>query len=223
MTARRPRIRVRGGPVRARRGFPAPPPSSPRPTSPDERRGRWAISAESITAASAVVAALIALAVGVWENVQERRHNRLSVFPSVELVAEVRPAAAPDSVTRASVRLMNNGVGPAIIDTVLLVLRGGDGEERAYTTWEAARPVLDAWGVRLGSRAELGEGTVLGVGNEFRLVTFELPDSVPGAAVRRFDELLHRLGIVVVYRSIYGDVHRSTLGEDAPPDETPAR
>lgn len=176
---------------------------------PDDR---WKLSAETITAASAVVAALVALWVGIWENAQQRAHNRLSVSPALELVAEVRSSDA-DTVDRAVIRLVNEGVGPAIVEDVRIRVREPGGEEHAYGGWTEAEPALERWGVDVTSRTELGGGTVLGVGREHDLVTFEA-EGVGESGQRSFTRLLEQVGVEIVYRSVYEDEYRATFGED---------
>lgn len=172
---------------------------------------RWTLSAESVTAASAVVAALIALAVGVWENVQQRRHARMSVFPSIEYVAELRTEET-DSSARGAIRIVNEGVGPAIIDDVRVRVRRLDGSEQVYRTWAEAEEVLGTLGVEITRRAEFGEGSVMGAGRERDLVVFEFEAAErPQQAAERFARVLDRLGVEIVYRSIYGDEYRATL------------
>jgi hypothetical protein len=176
-------------------------------------RSRWALSAESITAAAAVVAALVALAVGVWENAEQRRHNRLSVFPSLDYIAELRVRTEDqDTVRQAVIRIVNEGVGPAVIDEVGIRVRDPAGVEREYRSSEEAEPALEAWGVVVRSRADFGEGAVMGVGRERDLVSFSFPAGRdPQELTRSFTRVLEHLRIVIVYHSIYGDPHRAVF------------
>ncbi|MEX2473140.1 MAG: hypothetical protein WEA34_13215 [Gemmatimonadota bacterium] len=174
---------------------------------------KWVPSTETIVSASAIVAALIALFVGVWENVQERQHNRLSVFPHLELITELATNEEPDSVDRAIIRIINEGVGPAIIDEVRIQVRDQAEDWHIYESWEAAQEPMEGWGVRMRGRVELPEETVMGIGREFSLVTFTAPADSPEGPEHPFFQLLDQLGLVITYHSIYGDEYVSTFGD----------
>lgn len=172
---------------------------------------RWKLSAESITAAAAVVAALIALGIGVWENIQQRQHQRLSVFPSLGYIIELRNVDA-DASLQAEIQIVNDGVGPAIIDETRIRVGQPDGTERVYSTWTEAATALEAWGVQVAGHAEFREGSVFGAGRERSWVTLQLPAAEESqAAVQRFAELLERLTVTIRYHSIYRDEFRAPL------------
>lgn len=166
-------------------------------------------------AVSAIVTAVIALVVGVWENVQERQHNRLSVIPALEYVVELReaPDAEPDDAAQAvQIRMINEGVGPAVLRAVEIRITDDAGQSHSYASWGAAAPELRALGVTLAGRSEISSGSMISVGRELLLARLELPAGPDGSLKRRVDELLQRLQITLVYESIYGDTYRATLG-----------
>lgn len=169
------------------------------------------MSAESVTAASAVVAALVALAVGIWENAQERQHHRLSVLPALEYVVELRDAEEGGGM-RGIIRTVNEGVGPAVIDRIRLRVRDASGVEREYTSWGEAAPALGPPGVEITGRAEIADGSVVGIGRMRELVTLRFTESdAPADTMERFGRLLERLIITTEYHSVNGDEYVTSL------------
>lgn len=79
--------------------------------------GRW------LRGAAAGIVALAAVGLAVWEGLENRRHNRLSVVPNVD--------AARDFDMREqtfSFGLLSSGLGPALIRDLRIYLDG----ERVY-------------------------------------------------------------------------------------------
>lgn len=174
---------------------------------------RWSLSAESITAGTALITALIALGIGVWENVEMRRHNRLSVAPSLTFMAELQSAES-DTLDEATIRLVNEGVGPAIVDEIRISLRDDEQDHPVYHSWEDARPALEQFfDFSMTGRSEIGPGTVLSIGRTLDLVTFETPRGQHSKPSQSFQSLLDALSITIEYHSIYEDEFRATFNE----------
>ena len=81
-----------------------------------------------ITAISSTVIALCALGFSVWQAAQARKHNRLSFRPHLTTWTHRNPEKG-----FYAVELINNGLGPAVIEEFLLKVDGkrisGDGAE----------------------------------------------------------------------------------------------
>lgn len=187
-------------------------------------RGR--ASAETITAAAAVIAALVALAVGVWDNIQTRQHNRLSVMPRLVFTVEVDrtdPVVTDgeDTVSRwdtVAVALRNEGVGPAIVDSleVRVALPGGD--TSVHRSLQDAHPELERLhGAVSGlGTTHISPGVVLAAGREIPLMNFRAEGD--GGTYREF---LDRFQVVVRYHSIYGEPRTDTLDTFRPAEGVP--
>ncbi len=67
---------------------------------------------ERIVVVAAVVIALCALGVSLWQGWQTRAHNRLSVLPNLEIYAHFDLPAPRENI---GLYLVNTGVGPAKI------------------------------------------------------------------------------------------------------------
>lgn len=157
----------------------------------------------------AIITATIALGVGVWENVQMREHNRLSVTPHLQLTAEFRTVEA-DSVDQGIIRVTNEGVGPAVIDRVEVVVTGPDGEKRHFETWGEARTLLEElYGVALARRVEIGPDVMFGADRTHELAIFEKPTT---AETPLFPSLLEHVDLRIAYHSVYGEPFETDLG-----------
>jgi hypothetical protein len=77
---------------------------------------------QTVIATSAVVIALISLVVAVWEGVQTRRHNKLSLLPCMRIdrLLLSSPGSPP------MICLLSTGVGPAIIRKFSVTVDGKD-------------------------------------------------------------------------------------------------
>ena len=86
------------------------------------------MSWEAIAGFSSAVVAVCALALTVWQAAISRRHNRLSVTP--HLTTWTQPEEATGTY---SVEILNNGIGPALIQSFSLQVDGqpiaGEGAE----------------------------------------------------------------------------------------------
>jgi len=66
---------------------------------------------ETVTAICAVIIALSALVVSIWEGIQNRKHNRLSVRPHLRIDRSTY-VGSPAKIT-----IGNNGLGTAIVQS----------------------------------------------------------------------------------------------------------
>lgn len=193
------------------------------------RGNRSGVSAETVTAVAAIATALVALAVGVWDNVQTRQHNRLSVIPHLVFVAQLGdvedPGLEPEDDPRegGTLTLRNEGVGPAVVDSVSVHVLGPDSTQLRYASLpEAAQPLerLEP-GVEILGTTDLGSGSVVASGRDLPLLRFAVaeeavPDTLASEGNALAVALLDRLSIVVHYHSVYGDAYSDTLGRVRP-------
>src|SRR5687767_3333578 len=100
-------------------------------------------TASTIAAASATVAAMAAVVIAMWDNVQSRQHNRLSVLPYVDITL-TRTDYADGALT-----IENQGTGPAIIQGMTIRVATPHGRDTAFAEWGPAAPLLRASGASL--------------------------------------------------------------------------
>jgi hypothetical protein len=94
----------------------------------DASARRWLQIASNI---ATLIVAVSAIVLAIWEGMEMRRHNRLSVLPNLN--ASMRSeritgqeAGRPDSVHRLVYSMENTGLGPAVFKKVLIFRRGAD-------------------------------------------------------------------------------------------------
>lgn len=182
---------------------------------------------ETVTAAAAVVTAVVALGVGVWDNIQTREHNRLSVVPYLVFTVELQgvdgdepgdaeaPAGGDEDaegpVRRGRLTLRNEGVGPAVIDSIRVEVDRTGGGTASFSSLNDAEPALATLdeGVRIDATTHVSPGVVLAAGRELPLMSFHLEGGA-GEAAQALD-FLERFRMVVRYRSVYGEARTDTL------------
>lgn len=76
------------------------------------------MKSENIQSLVAVSVALFALFISIWQGCEQRHHNRLSVKPILDL-------EQISYNSNISIRLSNNGLGPAIIEKFLIKTTDG--------------------------------------------------------------------------------------------------
>lgn len=150
---------------------------------PDARP--WYREPETFIAIAALVVSVSAVVVGIYEASLQRAHDRAEVWPHVEISTFI-------SGNGASVGLQNNGIGPAVIKSIVVTV---DGRPRrdwpdvvqallAKTTANFASSTVVDRGVRAGDKVEM-----LGLPREL----------VPP----EFWKAIARVGVVVCYSSVF--------------------
>ena len=161
----------------------------------------------TITASAATLTALVAVVIAVWDNVQTRKHNRLSVLPYVVLQRQQRDSAG---VNRGEVAMSNEGVGPAILHRLEIRLPTEGGRDTVVTTWGSAAPLIQRQGLQILGWMDIVRESALGVqrGNVLLRVQAEGDSANP-----RMQAFLDRLRLRLRYASIYGEEKTATLGD----------
>lgn len=173
----------------------------------DRRQGRRAALAGTVAAAAATVTAIAAVAIAYWDNVQTRRHNRLTVLPYV-VIERIQQDSS--GYNRGSVTVSNEGVGPAILHGLEIGMRTAAGRDTAVRYWgEAARIIADH-GLEIRGWMDVDSGRALGVQRSVALLHFEAAGDSANPRVQRF---LDGLRIRLRYSSVYGEQKEATLGE----------
>ncbi|MGC4959701.1 hypothetical protein ACLQ2P_41445 [Actinomadura citrea] len=152
-----------------------------------------------VIAICAIVVAVVSLGVSIMQGRAVRRHERNSVRPLLQLHRVVRHSG------RTGVRLVNSGLGPAIVTQSMVYLDGA-----RVGSWDSA--------IAARMQAELAL--------QFSHVTFNETETLaPGAekyllSVKEYDlrthshfhELIdHRIEIQIHYQSLHGETFMVTL------------
>ncbi|MFJ4526552.1 hypothetical protein ACIP4Y_37570 [Streptomyces sp. NPDC088810] len=150
------------------------------------------MNAETVTAVCAVVIAVASLVVSVYQTHAMRQHNRHSVRPILQLHRGWPPGG------RAGIRLINSGLGPAVIvDSTLTV------DDEVLGAWNACSVdrVRDRLSVR-PSAVTFNQGEVIATDYEQYVLSVASYDPQSHAEV---DDLINRrLTLIIRYESLYG-------------------
>lgn len=159
-----------------------------------------------IGAVAATFTAVVAVAVGIWDNVETRNHNRLSVLPYIALE---HARSDSGSVTRAVVTMSNAGVGPAMLRELEIRFPTGGGRDSISAAWGAVAPLISRHGVQIQGWHDVDESTALGVQQTDTLLRVQAEGEGSGSRVQR---VLDGLRLRLRYSSVYGDPNEATLG-----------
>ena len=129
---------------------------------------------------AALVVAVCALVVTVWQGVVTRKHNRLSVTPVLTLYRR-----EIDGI----ITVKNNGIGPALIISQEVYFRGEPLEEESFQ--KAIPHFIDS--------GHLLPGAAIAPGDEVML--FKSAAYVDGSHM----EVLQELRFRITYKSIYNE------------------
>jgi hypothetical protein len=158
------------------------------------------LNANTVAAAAATVTAVAALVVAVWENVQSREYNRLSVRPYL-LVEASRNTT--DSRDLGELRLMNQGVGPAVVRAISFRL--ADDTTAEYENWSEVASILRSRGVLITGWTDLSPGRPIGVDREILLFSFEREVVDGTVAEPTVQDLFELIQVDITYEAVYGD------------------
>ncbi|MEU4212294.1 hypothetical protein AB0F13_20230 [Streptomyces sp. NPDC026206] len=150
------------------------------------------MDAETVVAICAVVIAVASLVVSVYEARAMRQHNRNSVRPILQLHRGFPPGG------RAGLRLINSGLGPAVVVGTTLTV---DGE--AIGSWN--EPDVDSLRERLAVRPSavtFNDREVVANGYEQYLLSVTGYD--PQSHAELEDLINRRLTLEIRYESLYG-------------------
>lgn len=147
---------------------------------------------------AAAVTAIAALAVSIWQGVETRRHNRLSVVP--HLTYYVTFATMDQNV---GIKLSNNGIGPAVVTTFAIYVDGEQMNDIGAGGWHSAIEKLgldESW----VTFHWLDPNGAIRVGETVWLLAIS-PEDQNEDRVHMLENAIPRLRIHIDYKSIYGD------------------
>ena len=144
--------------------------------------------------------ALLSVAIAVWEGVETRTHNRLSVKPILvfsKTYNVLKTADGKTDRTTMTLDLINRGLGPAIIRRFDILSADG---KRRFASWKLAMDTMN-YADQLTSSADMDGNSVLEAGDVHTLLVLELPLSAVSEAVEYSQ--LSDIQLQIQYESIY--------------------
>lgn len=157
---------------------------------------------DKIILASTSLIATLALVASIWQGIETRNHNRLSVKPiltisrNYNLSINKRASGLSDTIPTYELRIKNSGIGPAIFSSFNVFL-----DDKVIPVTNDKSP----W-VRFNNELNFSQSSWFGEGDVF---TAGLNRKI--IKCYRNIELLKRLKIEVDYKSIYGEEYRLTV------------
>lgn len=162
---------------------------------------------EAAISLAAAFIALCALGATLWQSALTRKHNRLSVRPALVVTThEEEQELADERLVHLIVTLHNNGLGPAIIDSVALL----DGEKVTplrdhHHARERLRESLGDVFLRDESLAVFGGGSPIKASDSVVLMNLWLrPSAASGNDGIGLRTIFERMGLQIKYRCMYG-------------------
>ncbi len=152
----------------------------------DETRA-WYKEPETFIALAALVVSVSAVAVGLYEASLQREHDRNEVWPHVEI-------GTYTSSQTASIAVANTGIGPAVIDNILVSVDG-----RAKRNWKEVLGALTGSTPKQFSYYTVGE-RALRAGDKTVVVDVPGNELPPG-----FWDYIGRVGVTVCYHSVFNE------------------
>ncbi|MGH7620559.1 MAG: hypothetical protein ACREPM_25365 [Gemmatimonadaceae bacterium] len=148
----------------------------------------WYREPESFIALAALVVSVSAVVVGIYEASLQRAHDRAEVWPHVEAGAFTTP-------TDATIYLENTGVGPAVINSIVVSV-----DSQPRQNWEGVMAAL------LGKAApeHFSRSTAfdhsLRAGDKVVMVDLPVAGLPPS-----FWNYIKRVGVTICYASVFGE------------------
>ena len=158
---------------------------------------------ESVISITAIFIALMSMAVSIWYGLVTRKHYRLSVRPKLNIEFF-------DHQDNFGYNLMNNGLGPATIERIVLTL---DGEQMDITSGNrlsrALRP-LAMEELTLNHDA-VHPGKTIRPAGQLGLVQFTIPASLQDSV--DIMDVYRRVKIEIDYQSMYDETFTTSVGK----------
>ena len=156
------------------------------------------LSVENSISISVAIIAIAALSVAVWEGLENRRHNRLSVYPRLEIYQK---SYVDDPRKGVGIWLRNAGIGPAIVSSFTVFVDGKEmAQDHQLGGWQAAEVI----GLAHPSThfLHIVKGGALPIGYDKPLFWYAKDDS---ARATDFVRKILRIEVAIEYTSMYGE------------------
>ena len=150
-----------------------------------------------ISGISTTVIALCALALSIWQGMQTRKHNRLSVMPHLTTKTD-------RDVEKGfySIKVINNGIGPALIEEFLVKVDGkvisGQGPELIEKVLQMLFPGFPY----KSKQGYVSKDHSMAVKDIVTIVNIQFYERFP--PLEFMDRASNRVSFDILYKSFYG-------------------
>jgi hypothetical protein len=145
---------------------------------------------------STLIIALCALCVSIWQVRQGIKHNRLQVRPHLDTWTETNPQAG-----HYAVMLMNNGLGPAIIENFSIRIDGNDITGIGSEPIEKGLKILFPDKTYTSHQSFVARGYCMAEKEKCQLVIIQFQTPLPSAEY--VTHAFNRSEVKIVYKSLY--------------------
>lgn len=159
---------------------------------------------------AAAIVALCALGFTAYQTWATRRHNRLLVRPKLDLLAN--RVMGPNR-GKIDLSIVNNGLGPAIIDSFQVTVDGGAVNLKVPSEVETAMTRLFGPGKRSFTIGTFAVGTALRKDEARQLLGMEFP-ATNQTEYDAVENQLNRVRVAIDYRSLYDEKFFLVLSND---------
>lgn len=149
------------------------------------------VKSETVQSLIAVVIALIAVFISIWQGYEQRRHNRLSVKPILTF----------DAISHnnyKSIRLSNDGLGPAIVKRFIISEKGTQFDASEGNPWTEIKQLPN---IQYSEMYYFDDGATIKPNEHFNLLTWEAD------SIRILD-----IELLIEYESIYEESFELSSG-----------
>jgi len=150
-----------------------------------------------VTTIATIVIAIAAFVLSIWQFYASRTHNKLSVRPLLVFEAFYDPTSRGFGIF-----VMNKGTGPAIISDFRILVDGDDKTTSAPNPWAQALKNLDL-NYKFIQHISLLPESAISPQERLPLITADKTQITDGIRLH-MKQKLPRVGIEILYRSVYG-------------------
>jgi hypothetical protein len=157
------------------------------------------IDPNAILSVCAILIAFISICISVWEGMETRRHNRLSVRPKLELSFN----AGKDNF---GYNVVNNGLGPAVITGLTIRVDGQKADYSGYLDDILAKMNLQG---RLLKKSAIDSGSTIISGGNAAIFICKFQDNDDRETILK--SVYSRISIQLNYASMYDEPFSCTI------------
>lgn len=188
----------------------------------------WLASDRAQTLANVltIIVALAAIGLSVWEGLENRWHNRLSVLPHLDPVD--RTQRKTDSTYMVRLAIENTGLGPAVLENFIYFrgskkIHDAKQSDELYALFSEIGSALDQLPFDCCGHGtyQLDAGEMVKADEEHLLIQIEVPqiDTVWAPGIVR-DSVFSTRSFALCYCSVYGtDCDMAFLGAEPPVED----
>ena len=155
---------------------------------------------QMITGITGVIVASCAIIISIWQGMVNRKHNRMSVRPHLTTWRQIDPSNGYYQVD-----LINNGIGPALIEKFCVKVDGKVLPGAELEVIETAMKILFPNNAYTLGKAYVGKGYAMAPKERCTIVSVQFLEK-PGPSIETVEHaLLRRADLEITYTSFYGE------------------